>query len=55
MSFSGIVLVDYGDMPKTLVGEGFSLAIEYDREGDGRWPLRLITDRLIHWDASPVP
>ena len=34
---SGIVLVDYGDMPKTLSGEGFSLAIEYDPEEDGRW------------------
>ena len=24
-------------MPKFLVSEGFSLAIEYDRETDGRW------------------
>jgi len=24
-------------MPKTLAGEGFSLAIEYCREKDGRW------------------
>ena len=24
-------------MPKSLVSEGFSLAIEYDREADGRW------------------
>ena len=26
-----------GDMPKTLAAEGFSLAIEYYREEDGRW------------------
>jgi hypothetical protein len=25
-------------MPKTLAAEGFSLAIEYYREEDGRWP-----------------
>jgi predicted RNase H-like HicB family nuclease len=25
------------DMPKTLAAEGFSLAIEYYREEDGRW------------------
>src|ERR1017187_4030264 len=25
------------DMPKTLAAEGFSLAIEYYREVDGRW------------------
>ena len=26
-----------GDMPKTPAAEGFSLAIEYYREEDGRW------------------
>lgn len=25
------------DMSKSLTAEGFSLAIEYDREADGRW------------------
>ena len=25
------------EMPKTLTAEGFSLAIEYHREVDGRW------------------
>ena len=30
-------------MPKTLAAEGFSLAIEYHREVDGRWLADIAT------------